>query len=194
MSTLDVPSFGSAKSDQLALGVWGEHKDGSLIFIASVENHRVIFEIFDLSGGKVVEYRDAMPEDDFKRKFSWSSPDKLKTGPWIFHDKTPFPWDKVIAAGSPSGTRLASAQDVLDHADAVKTSRDRLLNPNPSAAQQVADDLKIQGTELLADEINSLMRRYIRRPMRRFAAELTDMIARRFGHNDNNDGDHRPGA
>jgi len=58
----------------------------------------------------------------------------------------------------------------------------------------VADDLKVQGTELLADEINSLMRRYIRRPMRRFATELTDMIARRFGHNDNNDGDNRPGA
>jgi hypothetical protein len=175
--------------------VWGEHKDGSLIFIASVENHRVIFEIFDLSVGKVIEYRDAMSETDFKRKFSWSSPDKLKAGPWEWHNRTPFPWDKIIAAGFPSGTRLASAQDVLDHADNIRQSRARLLDnngDNRSAAQQVADDLQVQGTELLADEIDSLVRRYVRRPMRRFASELTDMISRRFGGG--KDGDNRPGA
>lgn len=181
MSTMDAPGYGTAISDTLALGCWAEHKDGSLIFVASVENHRVIFEIFDLSAGRVIEYRDAMSEVDFKSKFSVSSPDKI-IGPWTWHNRTAFPWDKVIAAGSPAGTRLASAQDVLDHAAEIHASRDRLLNAdNKSAAEQVAADLGIQGHELLLNELQDIIRRRVNRPMRRLAREISDAISRRFG-------------
>jgi hypothetical protein len=181
MSTLDVPSYGTARNDELKALMWGEHKDGSLVFVASTENHRVVFQIFDLSAGKVIEYRDAISVDDFKRKFSWSSPDKLPGGPWAWHDKMPFPWDRVIAAGAPSGTGFASVQDVLDHAADIKASRDRLIGG--TAAQIVASDLKLQGMELLREEIERLFRQYGKRPMRRLAHELSDAIVRRFGGN-----------
>jgi hypothetical protein len=181
MSHLDVPGYGTAANEELKLGCWGEHQDGSLVFVASVENHRVVFQIFDLSAGRVIEYRDAIPQIDFENKFSWSSPNKIQSGPWRWKDKTPFPWDKVIAAGAPSGTGFASVQDVLDHAADIKASRDRLIGG--TAAQIVASDLKLQGMELLREEIERLFRQYGKRPMRRLAHELSDAIVRRFGGN-----------
>jgi hypothetical protein len=62
MSTQDVPGHGSAKSDTLAMGVWGEHNDGSLLFVESTEGGRVIYSIFDMAQMPIVEYRDAMPD------------------------------------------------------------------------------------------------------------------------------------
>ena len=49
MSTQDVPGHGSASNDTLAMGVWGEHNDGSLLFVESTEGGRVIYSIFDMA-------------------------------------------------------------------------------------------------------------------------------------------------
>src|SRR6267142_1681110 len=103
MSTYDVPGARSSNHDELAMGCWAEHDDGSLIFVESTEGSRVVYSIFDMAKDPVVEYRDAMPEVSFKRTFSWQEGDNgnraLGKEKWLWHDKTPFPWDKVIKKG-----------------------------------------------------------------------------------------------
>lgn len=122
MSTQDVPGHGSAKSDVLMMGVWGEHEDGSLLFVESTEGGRVIYSIFDMAQNPVVEYRDAMPEKGFKETFSYGDSNCKVDAGWLFHDKTPFPWDKVMAAGGKDGLRYASVQDQLNAAQRVAES------------------------------------------------------------------------
>jgi hypothetical protein len=122
MSTQDVPGHGSASSDVLAMGVWGEHKDGSLLFVESTEGGRIIYSIFDMAQNPVVEYRDAMPEKGFKETFSFSSKKSKVDAGWVFHDKTPFPWDKVMKNGGKDGMRYASASDQLNAAQRVAES------------------------------------------------------------------------
>jgi len=122
MSTQDVPGHGSAKSDTLCMGVWGEHSDGSLLFVESTEGGKVIYSIFDMAQEPIVEYRDAMPEKGFKETFSFGSKISKVDAGWVFHDKTPFPWDKVMAAGGKDGMRYASAADQLNAAQRVAES------------------------------------------------------------------------
>lgn len=134
MSTQDVPGHGSAKSDTLAMGVWGEHNDGSLLFVESTEGGRVIYSIFDMAQAPIVEYRDAMPEKGFKEAFSFGNKHSKVDNGWIFHDKTPFPWDKVMAAGAKDGMRYASAKDQLN------------------AAQRVAESMEMRGSTIDEDK------------------------------------------
>lgn len=122
MSTQDVPGHGSAKSDVLGMGVWGEHTDGSLLFVESTEGGRVIYSIFDMAQTPIVEYRDAMPEKGFKEAFSYGNKHSKVDKGWRFHDKTPFPWDKVMSAGAKDGMRYASATDQLNAAQRVAES------------------------------------------------------------------------
>src|SRR5262245_9470136 len=120
MSTSDVPGANPANGDALKMGCWAEHQDGSLIFVESTEANRVIYSIFDVSKDPPVEYRDAMPQASFESTFSW---DKSKTGErWTWHDKTPFPWDRIIKAGIPDGGRFASADGLLTAAERVARS------------------------------------------------------------------------
>ena len=49
MSTNDVPGANPANRDELAMGAWAEHADGSLIFVESTEGGTCIYEVFDLS-------------------------------------------------------------------------------------------------------------------------------------------------
>lgn len=112
MATYDVPGANSANRDVLAMGCWAEHEDGSLIFVESTEANRVIYSIFDTSKSPPIEYRDAVPETAFKKQFSWApgaAGDK-----WTWHDKTPFPWDRIIKAGAQDGSRYAAAERVAD--------------------------------------------------------------------------------
>jgi len=129
MSHNDVPglkddSGRSKHNDELAMGCWAEHDDGSLIFVEGVEDGRVVYSVFDLSHEEVIEYRDSMSELGFKKAFSWASEDddKVIDSPWIWHDKTPFPWDRVMAVGRPGG-RPASADHLLSAAERVARSR-----------------------------------------------------------------------
>lgn len=130
MSTADVPGSKSFNNDQLSMGCWAEHADGSLILVESTEGDRVIYSVFDMAKTPIVEYRDAMPTNGFNDQFSYGkkSPEK-----WTWHDKTPFPWDKVIKAGASDGQRFASAADQLN------------------AAERVAESLKLRGQPLKAE-------------------------------------------
>lgn len=120
MSTTDVPGYKPANRDILAMGCWAEHDDGSLIFVEAVEGARVIYSIFDLAPEPPVEYRTAMPEPVFKKSYSWTPGDD-NDGPtdsdddddylgivWTWHDKTPFPWDRIMDA-YPEGQKHVSA-------------------------------------------------------------------------------------
>lgn len=72
MSTNDVPGAIENNHDELAMGCWAEHEDGSLLFVESTEGGRVIYSIFNMSVEPIVEYRDAMPLRGFEDLFSWS--------------------------------------------------------------------------------------------------------------------------
>lgn len=136
MSTNDVPGARADNGDELAMGCWAEHSDGSMIFVESTEGDRVVYSIFDRSKTPITEYRDAMGEADFKEFFSWSDGNgkKSKKGkvkePWTWHDKTPFPWDKIVQRGATDGPRFASASDQL------------------SAAERIAESLKLRGRDI----------------------------------------------
>ena len=137
MSTNDVPGHKACNNDQLQMGCWAEHSDGSLIFVESVENHRVIYSMFDLAKEPVVEYRDAMPEKDFKANFSWDADGtqakkKVPNIAWTWHDKTPFPWDRVIKEGARDGMRFASASD-------LRTAAERVAESLQLRAEKVSD-------------------------------------------------------
>lgn len=132
MSTNDVPGFDPKNSDQLAMGCWAEHDDGSLVFVESTEGNRVIYSMFDLSKEPIVEYRDAMAVDTFKRTFSHGGKG-VSTVKWTWHDKTPFPWDRIIDEGASDGLRYASADDQL------------------TAAERVAESLRLRGAEVSRD-------------------------------------------
>lgn len=131
MSTNDVPGANPANRDELATGCWAEADDGSLILVEGTEDNRVIFIVFDVSKPEKVEYRSALSETDFKRTFSWKggaanggSADK-----WTWHDKTPFPWNRVIKQGFEEGQKSVSAHDLLTSAERVARSlRDMGIN------------------------------------------------------------------
>jgi hypothetical protein len=124
ISTNDVPGNKPENRDQLATGSWAEHDDGSLIFVKSTEGGRVIYEIFDLSKTPVIQYTDAMKTGAFMKQFSWSPADGKTKDKWTWHDKTVFPWDKVIKAGAADGTSFAHADDQITAAERVRQSRE----------------------------------------------------------------------
>lgn len=130
MSTNDVPGHNPANRDELAMGCWAEHEDGSLLFVESNEANRVVYSMFDMARKPPVEYRDAMAEVAFKKAFSWKDEDDEK---WTWHDKTPFPWDRVIRAGASDGTRPAFAEHQM------------------TAAERVAESLRLRGERVAGD-------------------------------------------
>lgn len=125
MSTYDVPGHNPTHGDRLAMGCWAEHSDGSMIFVEAVEAGTVVYSIFDVAQDPPVEYRDAMPESGFKSQFSFGG----KFGDWTWHDKTPFPWDRVMQ-NFPSGSRRPSADAEM------------------SAARRVAESLKLRAERI----------------------------------------------
>ena len=129
MSTTDVPGARAANHDVLAMGCWAEHDDGSLIFVESTEADTVVYSIFDVAITPVIEYRDAMPVTGFQARFSWrpddDDDDDVK---WTWHDKTPFPWERVMEH-FPPGTRNASAKATMSAAQRVARSLDLRAEP-----------------------------------------------------------------
>jgi len=106
------------------MGCWAEHEDGSLIFVESVEAGTVVYSIFDITAVPVVEYRDAMPEKGFQKRFSWRG----KGDVWTWHDKSPFPWERVMES-FPPGTRHASAVATMSAAARVARSLNLRAEP-----------------------------------------------------------------
>jgi len=132
MATTDVPGARAVNRDELSMGCWAEHEDGSLIFVESTEGGRVIYSVFDMSKKPPLEYRDAMPEKGFKDHFSWDPKGKLNDDDnikWKWHDKSPMPWDRIIEAGIPDGVRHACASHLLSAAERVSKSRDLVGKP-----------------------------------------------------------------
>jgi hypothetical protein len=132
MSTYDVPGYNPANADTLRALCWAEHEDGSMILVESTENGRVIYSIFDLSGKNkipptpIIEFRDAMPEKGFKKIFSWN-PKKQGSEKWLWKDKTPFPWDRIIEENSKDGVRHVNVEDQLNAALRIAKARN-LIN------------------------------------------------------------------
>ena len=114
MSTNDVPGAKASNNDKLHAGCWAEAKDGSLILVEGNESGTVIFSVFDISKDPCIEFRDAMPEKGFKKDFSNKD--------WTWHDKTPFPWEKVME-DFPAGSRHASAGGLLTAAERLAQTR-----------------------------------------------------------------------
>ena len=129
MSTNDVPGAKPENRDVLAMGCWAEADDGSLIFVESVEAGKVVYSIFDMAQDPPIEYRDAMANGAFRSVFSWPTDTGDK---WTWHDKTPFPWDRVMEDFKPA-FRPASALATM------------------TAAQRVAQSLHLHGEELARD-------------------------------------------
>lgn len=153
MSTNDVPGAKKENQDELGVGDWAEADGGqSLIFVKSAENDRVIYEVYDLSHEPVLQYTDAMKIEDFKKQFTWDPKSRrgsLRSIRWTWHDKRPFPWDKVIKAGARDGARFASAEDELENAEKIQKSRERLKkgkkptgkrDPHTGAPEMEEDD------------------------------------------------------
>lgn len=136
MSQEDVPGCGVSKHDTLACGVWAEHDDGSLLFVEANEGGRVIYSLFDMDKEPVTEYRDAMATGAFQRQFSFSF---SKSDKWIWHNRTPFPWDKIISAGGRDGVRHADVEDTLTEAERIRRSRMRHRDNATQRARRARD-------------------------------------------------------
>jgi hypothetical protein len=135
MSTKDVPGANKANADKLKAGCWAEHEDGSLIYVKGTEADQVIYEIFDMAIDPPVSYTDAMPRTGFMKQFSVPPVGTSKI-PWTWHDKTPFPWDRVM-------------KDVVRPRPSLTTAKGLM-----SAARRVAESLRLRGQKVTEDSLH----------------------------------------
>lgn len=166
MATNDVPGAKAHNRDNLHTGCWAEseNSDGSYIFVEGVENGIVVYEIFDTSKTPVMSFRDAMPENQFKKRFTWDATDPASIK-WKWHDKQDFPWNIVITKGLQSGTRYAFGGDLVNAAANVADMQDRLNAGTDdddtgagAAARRVARDLGLRGRALQEGETGRVRR------------------------------------
>ncbi len=151
MSTSDVPGANPINDDELAMGVWAEHEDGSLMLVQSAEGGRIVYIVFDLSADPPLQYTDTMAEKAFKKTYSWPDSDDR----WTWHDKTAFPWKQVIDAGVQQGPGYASA-DHLETA-AQRVARSRTLKGkgfDKSSAEEMAERW---GDMTIGEKVGSLV-------------------------------------
>jgi hypothetical protein len=113
MSTSDVPGANPANGDDLAAGCWAEHSDGSLMVVQNTENDAVVYLLMDTTRDPPDVYIDRMPEGDFKRQYT-------RRG-WTWHDKTPFPWQRVIRSTRPG--RVDVPENSRTEAERIAQSR-----------------------------------------------------------------------
>jgi len=149
MATNDVPGANPANGDSLSMGCWAEHEDGTLIFVENTEGGRVIYSVFDLSRKPPIEYRDAMPIEGFKKRFTWKKdvPDSML---FRWHDKSAFPWDRVIEKGIPDGVRHACAEHQISAAQQIAERRSVIGKPvDPEKYEHMRDRLAKAGEELI---------------------------------------------
>ncbi len=147
MSTPDVPGHNPENNDELRVGAWAECAepgDDSMIFVLAVRNDSVYYAMYDMSRDPPARYDDAMETDEFKKFFSFD-PAKARgkhkaksvagTIKWTWHDKTPFPIERVIKKGAKPGPSFSSADDLL------------------SAAERVRQDLQKRGRNVFQEEV-----------------------------------------
>ena len=134
MATNDVPGANPANADELRTGCWSEHKDGSLLFVKGVENGQVIYELYDLAQSPPVYYQDAMRKEAFEKQFSRPPTGTSKEG-FVWHDKTPFPWSRVMKTFDKPRPIHADVHDTL------------------SAAARVAESLRLRAQKLQPEDV-----------------------------------------
>lgn len=192
MSTNDVPGAVPANHDTLAMGNWAESAEDngkSVLFIYSVENGTVVYSMFDRTKTPVLEYRDAMRLLEFEKVFTFKPDTKGKSankgGKWVWHDKTPFPWDQLIKEGLNDGQKFASASDLLKEADRIRELHASHMGPDPEEpddeeedddiirdldaprgrksrthAERIAAALNLDGDQVMSDTIKRKQRRH----------------------------------
>jgi hypothetical protein len=135
MATQAVPGADPRNLDDLSVGCWAEDKDRtSLIHVIGHEGGSVVFQLYDLHEDPSLYYQDAMMEDEFKDFFS-VPPVGSSDVPWTWHDKTTFPWDRVMKRFSGKAPQYADVQDHL------------------SVAQKIAQKLGLRGKRLAKEEV-----------------------------------------
>lgn len=157
MATNDVPGANPINRDNLHTGCWAESAsgDGSFIQVQGVEDGKIIYEIFDTTKSPIQAFRDAMPENQFKKTFSWDDKNTSSIK-WTWHDKSEFPWHVLLKKGLQSGNRTAFGRDVItqasDIADTLQNiAADPLDDGAINAAQRVARDLGLRARDLDPD-------------------------------------------
>lgn len=138
MATNDVPGASQANNDQLHVGCWAECDDGSLLYVLGMENGSVVYQMYDVSKPAVVFYQDAMREQAFKQQFSFP-PVGSSQIKWTWHDKTSFPWDRVMQAMSRPEPTFAEVEQTL------------------SAAARVAEVLQLRAQKLSEEDLQRAM-------------------------------------
>lgn len=136
MSTHDVPGANKANNDILAAGCWAEHTDGSLLFVKGTEADQVVYELYDVAQDPPVYYQDSMRITGFNQNFSYP-PTGASSVEWTWHDKTPFPWSRVIRNFDKPTPMHTTVADTL------------------SAAAKVAESLKLRAKNLQPSDIEA---------------------------------------
>jgi hypothetical protein len=145
MSTTDVPGYRKRNHDELHVGCWGEHEDGSMIFVEGFEDGNVIYSVFDPDKG--VEYRDMMTKEFFEKKFTFDGRGDL----WTWHDKTPFPWQNLSSQFKHGEKDITAMQTI-------------------SAAERVAESLSLRAKEIR--DVQTISGKGIMSKLRRAMARL----------------------
>src|SRR5579863_241094 len=123
MSTNDVPGFNPQNHDDLHAGCWAEHHDGSLIFVLGTENGTVLYDLYDLEDTQnPMQWRDAMPLKQFQKQFSYDPTLKSMSLKWTWHDKTAFPWDRIMKSFNQGVRPLSVEKQVADTAQVRKSA------------------------------------------------------------------------
>jgi hypothetical protein len=159
MATTDCPGYNPANNDKLHAKCWAEHEDGSMIFIKDIdENDRVIYELFDFSDpAHPLAYPHALSMEDFKKTFSSDHKKKKTNITWLWHDRTGFPWDRVMA----SITRPVPAPaNVIDTISAAARMADSL---NTRLREHLTEDKLLQARGLSVREAGTPSKRIIDR-------------------------------
>jgi len=149
MSTNDVPGANAANADVLAAGCWAEHDDGSLLFVKGNEASQVVYELYDVAQSPPVYYQDAMREKAFKDAFSYPPTGKSKEK-WTWHDKTPFPWSRVMTTFDKPRPMYADVEETLSAAARVAQSlRLRAQRLQEADVENKTDQVRSKGRSIL---------------------------------------------
>lgn len=141
MSTEQVPGSNVENHDELHVGCWAEHKDGSMILVEGVtDDGVVVFSMFDFSDKKnPIEYRSSMPINGFNKSFSYNADDdRSKKIIWTWHDKTLFPWDRVMSSLK-DGVKDISADKTISAATRLIESLGTKISGKPLTKMRAKD-------------------------------------------------------
>ncbi len=137
MSTNDVPGANPVNKDYLDRGAWAEDKDQtSLVHVIGKEAGSVVFQLYDLDENPIIFYQNAMIESEFKDFFS-VPPVGTSEVEWTWHDKTDFPFDRVMKRFSSKASYHADVQEQMSAAKRInaklKMKAQRLTEADVSA-------------------------------------------------------------